>query len=127
MKTLLTLYMIICSLSSTVQAEWSNWKKSPCYDKVEYRYRHVRAHGTRQIFEIQFKNRYGRTIYFDYALAGSKQNEDIHHARRTSLPANRESKPIPLFTNSEEFLIEIGQLNFSPYDTEYEECDQEAA
>lgn len=123
MKILLTLYMILTSFSSTTPSAWTKWEKTPCYDKIEFRYRHLRAHGERHEFEVQFKNRYENTIYFDYALADAKTKEGLDHARRTSLPARRESKSISVFTNTEEFTIVVGQLSFSPYSTDYEACD----
>lgn len=123
MKALITLYFILCSFAGIAQQEWTAWKKTPCYNKIEYRYRHLRTHGARHVFEIQFKNRYDSAIFFDYALAGAKQDEDMHHARRASLPVNQISKSVSLFSNSEEFMIEVGRLAFSPYDTDYEECD----
>lgn len=126
MKLLLTLYLVVASLGSNLQqSEWTVWKKTPCYNKIDYRYRHLRTHGARHVFEIQFKNQYKRTIFFDYALASSQQDDDMHHARRATLPAGQESKSISLFSNSEEFLIEVGRLAFYPDDTEYEACDNE--
>ena len=123
MKTLLFLYAMICSFSNSSISEWTAWKKSPCYQQIEYRYRHVRTQGDREAFEIQFKNGYEQTAYFDYALASTEQEEDIHHPRRTSIAAHRESKPTELFSNSTEFTIEVGRLSFSPYSTDYEACD----
>lgn len=123
MKILLTLYIILTSLNSTAPSAWTKWETTPCYDKIEFRYRHLRAQGARHVFEVQFKNRYERTIYFDYALADAETKEGLDHARRTSLPARRESKSISVFTNTEEFVIVVGQLSFSPYSTDYEACD----
>lgn len=123
MKALLALYIIFSSFSGMAQPSWTKWEKTPCYNKIEFRYKHVRKYGDRHMFEVQFKNRYEHTIYFDYASADANTKEGLDYARRTSLPARRESKSISVFTNTEEFTIVVGQLSFSPYSTDYEACD----
>lgn len=103
--------------------EWTDWKSSPCYTKIEYRYKYVKQQGERHMWLLQFRNNYTQQVYFNYAIAGDGEEEHMLNAKRKQILPKKESGEIELYTNSRNFNIEVGKLAFHPSSTDYERCD----
>ena len=125
MKKILWILLIFGFQFANAQVgSWTVWKQSPCYLKIEYRYRYVKQQGDRHVWLLQFKNNYNKSVYFNYSLAGEQEEEQLYLARRKSITPNRNSDEMEFFTNSESFEIQVSNLSFRQGVTEYEPCDQ---
>ncbi len=124
MKKILFALMFLCAVMAKAQ-DWTAWKSSPCYKNIYYRYQHIKQQGDRHVWNIQFKNTYKKQVYFNYALAGELEDDNLKLPRRTFLPSNKEGMKLEFYTNSTNFNIEIGNLSFDRSMSKIKPCDQE--
>ncbi|TXK74938.1 hypothetical protein [Mesonia sp. K4-1] len=96
---------------SIMEDSSQEWTSTNCYDNILFKLKKVNNVGKRQLWELQFKNNYNQLVTFNYAL--TENETDFLTNKRKTLEAQSISKPIELYTNTEDFYVLVDQLSFS--------------
>jgi len=106
------IFLSILIFSPSIKEDSSQeWTSTNCYDNILFKLKKVNNVGKRQLWELQFKNNYNRLVTFNYAL--TENETDFLTNKRKTLEAQSISKPIELYTNTEDFYVLVDQLSFS--------------
>ncbi|WKD86593.1 hypothetical protein KCTC32516_01969 [Polaribacter huanghezhanensis] len=120
--------------TSESQSEWTQWQSTKCLKGINYRVKMDKYDMSRRArkWEIQFKNRYNATIYFNYKAISTAQIKKIRSAResrnRITLEGDgAETKALSTYVKAnKELFVNITKIRFGKEDVgkNYYKCDK---